>query len=452
MYNLFRRLIKTLGAGALLATAVFVQEASADFKWDRFSGSEITVLMAEHPVTDGMRTTIDEFEKTSGIKVNLQALAEDLYFDRMEVALRGESGKANMDVYFLPMDSTAFTQHDNGLIHSLQGYLDDPDMTAPDYDLADIPAGFMNATRYNVNGKWEYHGIPVSFENYILFYNKDHVNKYLGGKVPTTMDELIVAARTVKEKSGGQVAGASLRGIRSDTLIDTVSGFVYNSWGNGGAEAPYNIWFDGDWSKPRMTDTRIKKGLSNYAELMKAGPINIQALDWPEASQLFQMGRAAFFIDASLFAPGFENPDDSMVAGKIGYAVMPVDNAEGAPYTAHWQWGLGIPQAAPNPDAGWYFIQWMTNKTQEPGIGKLHGGAPRMSTWANESYKAAFPAGYIKAVSDAMPNSRSSVVLRAGWSEYALRIIDTIQDMYAGKSADAAVSDAQDDFKKMLGQ
>ena len=46
--------------------------------------------------------------------------------------------------------------------------------------------------------------------------------------------------------------------------------------------------------------------LAAYAGLLSAGPPNVLALDWPDASLLFQQGRAAFFIDASLFGPGFE--------------------------------------------------------------------------------------------------------------------------------------------------
>ena len=444
-------------ASAVVASALFLGAsfipgtAQAEFEWDRFSGTEITVLIAEHPVTDGIRTLLDQFEQETGISVNLQAMAEDLYFDRMEVALRGQAGEAAMDVYFLPMDSTAFTQHSAGLIHSLQGFLDDADMTAADYDLADIPDGFLDATRYDVDGNWEYHGIPVSFETYILFYNKDHVDQYLDGKVPATMDELLEAARMVKEKSGGEVAGATMRGIRSDTLIDTVTGIVFNSWGPGDSEAPYNLWFDGGWDHPRVDHPRITRGLSNYAELMKAGPINIQSLDWPEASQLFQLGRAAFFIDASLFGPGFEDPGGSMVADKTGYSVIPVDNDSGESFSAHWQWGLGIPQNAPNAGAGWYFIQWMTNKDHEPAIGKLHGGAPRLSTWSNPEYADSFNPDYVSAVAAAMPNSRTSVVMREGWSEFALRIIDVIQAIYGGETPEAAAAAAQADFNQMLG-
>ncbi len=439
-----------LAAVLSVALGITGSAALADFSWSQFSGRSITVMMPEHPVTDGVRAVLDQFEADTGIDVNLQTMAEDLYFDRMEVALRGAGGNSQMDVYFLPMDSTAYTQHTNGLVHSLQGFIDDPNLTASDYDLADIPAGFLDSTKYDVNGSWEYHGIPASFETYILFANMDHVDRYLDGKMPTTMGELISAAREVKEESGGAVAGAVLRGIRSDTLIDTITGFVNNSVGEANRSAPYNVWFDGDWSAPRMEDPDIVRGLSNYAELMKAGPVNIQAMDWPDASQFFMAGGAAFFIDASLFAPGFENMDESPVAGKVGYSVIPIDNDEGQPYTAHWQWGFGIPRNAANAEIGWLFIQYMSNADNATAIGKLHGGAPRLSTWSDAEYASSFPQGYIDAVAAAMPNSQTSVVQRAGWSEFALRIVDVIQEIYGGADPSEAGAAAQADFRKLV--
>ena len=48
----------------------------------------------------------------------------------------------------------------------------------------------------------------MSFESYIVFYNKELINKYLDGKLPETMDELIAMAKKVKADSGGDVAGA----------------------------------------------------------------------------------------------------------------------------------------------------------------------------------------------------------------------------------------------------
>ena len=153
--------MNTLGRGAFLRAAALVTASSlalavsataalAEFSWDTQSGQSITVMMPEHPVTDGVRVVLDQFEADTGIDVNLQTMAEDLYFDRMEVALRGSGDTSQMDVYFLPMDSTAYTQHTNGLVHSLQGFIDNPDLTAPDYNLDDIPAGFLDSTKYDV--------------------------------------------------------------------------------------------------------------------------------------------------------------------------------------------------------------------------------------------------------------------------------------------------------------
>ena len=120
-----------------------------------------------------------------------------------------------------------------------------------------------------------------------------------------------------------------------------------------------------------------RKGLTDYAMMLAAGPVNKFAIDWPDANTLFQQGRAAFFIDASLFGPGYEDPDQSLVAGKTGYMVMPPQEAGANSQTGHWLWGLGIPKNAPNKDAGWYFIQYMTNPANTAVLGTYSGGAPR---------------------------------------------------------------------------
>ena len=439
-----------LNAAALPLLALAASPAAA-IDWQRFAGSTVTVLIAEHPVTDGIRALLPDFEAATGITVDVQALAEDLYFDRMELALRAPTGVA--DVYFLPMDSTAFTQWSAGLIKPLTPYLEDPEMTAEDYDLADFPAGFLAATQYPPGADdAEDFGIPVSFESYILFYNKDLVNEHLGGTLPPSMYHLVDAATLIKERSGGQAAGAVMRGIRSDTVIDTVTGMVFNACGDLEADLPYNIWFEGAWENPRLTEPCIGTGLAQYAGMMQAGPPNILALDWPDAALLFEQGRAGFFIDASLFGPGFENEENSAVAGKTGYALLPPMEAGGTSYTGHWMWGLGIPANAQNPDAAWYFIQWMTNKSAEPQIGARHGGAARLSTWDDPDYQAALNPEYVRVVQESMTNSRPTVVFREGWGEYALAIVSAMHEMHGTTPPEEATERLQARFLEMLNQ
>ncbi len=444
------RALRLTLTGMLLFGALLTHALAQEFDWQRFSGSTVTVLMPEHPVLDGIQAVLGQFEADTGITVRITSMAEDLYFDRMELALRAREGVA--DVYFLPMDSTAFTQWANGLIHPLTPFLEDPSMTAPDYDFADFPAGFVSATQYPPgDADQQDYGIPASVETYILFYNQDHVDEYLGGQVPATMDELIEAAQRISEESGGRVAGAVMRGIRSHTIMDTVTGLVINVTGPDAVDLPHNVWFDGDWTNPRVTDPEIVEGLWHYAGMMTGGPLNIQALDWPEAALLFQQGLAAFFIDASLFGPGFEDEDDSVIAGRVGYSVLPPAEAGAESYTGHWLWGYGIPANARSPEAAWYFVQYISHQDTAATIGAYHGGATRLSTWSDEAYTGELNPEYVATVEETMRTSATTAVFREGWSEYAIAIVDAIQAMFEGEAPEQAAARAQETILRLVG-
>jgi ABC-type glycerol-3-phosphate transport system substrate-binding protein len=57
------------------------------------------------------------------------------------------------------------------------------------------------------------YGFPVYGESIFLMYRKDLFQEY-GINVPTTMTGLEAAARTIKEKSNGSIAGITLQGQR----------------------------------------------------------------------------------------------------------------------------------------------------------------------------------------------------------------------------------------------
>jgi multiple sugar transport system substrate-binding protein len=319
-------------------------------------------------------------------------------------------------------------------------------MTSPDYDVEDFPEGFRVVALYPPGADdAELYGIPITFEAYILFYNRELVDKYLDGEVPQTMDELVAASQKVAAEGGGEDFGTVLRGNRDTITTDFVSALVVNCLGGDPTPLPYNMYFDGDWAKPRFTEPLVEEGFNQYATLMQTGPPGILAMDWYEASTSFQQGHVAFFIDASLFSPGFENPDESAIAGKVGYMPIPVcgDNAES--YTTNWMWGLGIPANSENKDAAWYFIQWVTSKEMEAKLGVATGGAGRVSTWSDPDYVASLNPDYVVAVEEAMQTSRPAVVFSEYWAEVALGITDSVHAIYEGEDA-AEVLQAQQDF------
>lgn len=418
-------------------------KATGKFNWKRYKGKTVRLLFNEHPWTDGLKPLIPEFERLTGIKVRLQTFSEDLYFDKMEQAVR--STKPVADVYFLPMDDYAYNQFKSNLITPLSPMLDNSSLTSADYDLHDFPDQFLSPGEFTgSNGKKQLYVVPISFESYILFYNQDLVDRYLGGKVPTTMDQLIADSRKITAEGQGKVFGSVMRGIRSDTIRDTMTGVVLNEWDDSPSPLPYNIWFDGSWDKPRLDDARIVDGMRDYAELVKTGPSNRLSLDWPDTTALFAQGKAAFYIDASVFAPSFEDKSKSKVAGHVGYAQIPASSR--GQKSGLWSWGLAIPANSDNKDAAWMFLQWATNRQQTARIGASTGGPPRTSALSGSATEGLNP-DYRKTLSAAMKSARPTAVQKEGWKEGVMDLVDAMQSIARGGDPEQVMKEANDKMK-----
>lgn len=418
---------------------------SQSIDWRQFEGEKITLLFNAHPWTDAMAAELDEFKSLTGIDVDLQTFSEDLYWDRYAAALRAGSGVA--DVYFQSMDDTAFNDFENGFLTPLGDFIDDPSMTADDYDFTDYPAPLIDAARFPFgSSEAQPYGIPISTETFILYYNEEIVAEYLGGVVPETIDELVVAAEKITNDSGGTVYGAVMRGLRSTGIRDPLTAVLINSVGDPAAvELPHNVWFDGDFSSPNLTDDAIVEGMDAYARLVAAGPSNALALDWPDATALFSQGQAAFFIDATAFSPTFENPDESLVAGKVGYAPIPASSrGQGTGFAS---WGLGIPANSDHKGAAWYFVQWATNKRNTALFGQATGGAARVSSASDAGYIDALDSDFVRASGEALELAAPTAVYLEGWSDQMMVIVDAMQDIASGGPARDVMQAAQSSFE-----
>ncbi len=111
---MIKRPIKLTAGAVIAAVAVSAVPAASvvaqDFDWRAHDGEFIVFLANQHPWTDGIdASSWTSSPPTPASTVDVQAFPEDLYFDKMEQTVRAADGAA--DVYFLPMDSTAFTQY-----------------------------------------------------------------------------------------------------------------------------------------------------------------------------------------------------------------------------------------------------------------------------------------------------------------------------------------------------
>ena len=266
------------------------------------------------------------------------------------------------------------------------------------YDVDDLLPAMRNGL--SVDGKL--FAAPFYGESSMLMYRKDLADK-AGVKFadrPTWVEVRDAAAKMHNAKDG--VYGICLRGKPGwgDNMgpITTMA----NSYGG--------QLFDMKW-KPQFESKAWHDAITMYLDLMnKYGPPGSTANSFNEILALYNEGKCAMWIDATIAASFITDPKQSKVADKVAFAQAPYAvTQKGANWL--WAWALAIPASTKNADAAQKFINWSTSKDYINLIAKDKGWASvptgtRKSTYANPEFlKAAkFAEAEMAAINSANPN------------------------------------------------
>ncbi|MBN8995097.1 MAG: sugar ABC transporter substrate-binding protein [Rhizobiales bacterium] len=380
----FRKGLRTLVTSAALSLAGSLAATSAfAVDWQQAKGTELFLGMNKHAYTDAITPLIPEFEKLTGIKVTMESYAQDEFMNKRLVDL--SSGAGTFDIVM--MDQAIVQYAGANWIEPLDSYFSDPKVVdAAAYDMADFLPSMIKDGK--VDGKL--FGIPISGEAQILYYRKDLLDA-AGVTVPTNMDELLAAA--VKLNKPGETAGILLRGQKIHTAWNS-SGFV---WSYGGRI------FDDPMKPTKATfdSPEAAAAITMYAKLLQeAGPPGVGNYTWYECVSDFQQGKAAMYIDASVFMSQIEDPSKSTVAGKIGYAAMPAGPKGAFANTGSWM--LSMSSSSKNKVGAALFLAWATGKETALKVGESAGLGVRASVFESPAVQAKYPAEWAKATAKSM--------------------------------------------------
>nr|WP_074063702.1 sugar ABC transporter substrate-binding protein [Rhizobium etli] len=311
-----------------------------------FAGARLSVLMVGHPTTDAVRKALPDFTAATGIDVDLEVVPEADSVPKMMLEFSAGSGRYDV--------VEASSIHVKGFVDA--DYIVPLDDLATRYgefyDKADFVPGYL--TPNTVDGKL--YGLPLFGESSFLMYRKDLFEQY-GIAVPKTFDEIEAAAKTVKEKSNGRIVGITMRGQQG---IQGVYIWASYLWGMGGS-------FLTDDGKSALDTPEAATALDKFAHVLREyGPVGVANMGWEENRLLFQQGKAAMTLDATVNGAFNEDPSVSTVVGKVGYAPVPVqtDSPKGGSSSLA-VFGLNIASASQQQEAAWLFISWATSKKQQ---------------------------------------------------------------------------------------
>jgi multiple sugar transport system substrate-binding protein len=351
----------------MLSTAAF-----ADINWKQLQGTEIRLLLNKHPFTTFIEPKVAEFEMLTGIKVVIESFPEDQYRNKLQIELTA-GGKVDGFMIMPGQDDLRFWK--SGWLQPLNAYIADASLTAADWNPKDFFTSFTKAS--TVEGKQI--GVVINAETSLLAYRKDLFKKF-NRKVPQTMKELEQTAKFFygKEIDGKKMVGITLRGKGAAATSQWVD-FLYT--------------FGGSWTTPdgksNLASPQDIAAFKFYGDLLRNyGPQGATMLHWAESTSLFMEGKAAMIYDANVFKARYEDPKDSAVAGKVGYATIPAGPAGKLPHVSNWSLSISKITTPERQKATWLFIQWATNK--QNCLGALLAGLPagRASAWSSREYKA----------------------------------------------------------------
>jgi sorbitol/mannitol transport system substrate-binding protein len=352
--------------------------------------TSVTIAAVNNPDMLELKKLSAKFlEQNPNISLNWVIVEENIL--RQRVTTDVSTGSGQFDLVFLGLYEAP--------IFAKRGWLQPIGELPTDYDLEDVFKSLRDGLSYD--GKLV--ALPFYGESSFLMYRKD-LFEQKGLKMPEqpTYDDIAKFAAALNDKDHG-FYGLALRGQpgwgENMATVDTMA----NSFGAS--------WFDMEWH-PTLETPAWKNALSTYVDLVKKyGPPGVTANGFNENLTLFSSGKAAMWIDATVAGGILENPKQSQVVGKVGYAPAPIAVT---PNGSHWlwSWAFAIPSKAKNAEGAKKFAAWATSKEYIQLVANDLGWASvppgtRKSTYENPEYqkKAPFAEATLKAMQTADPTN-----------------------------------------------
>ena len=311
-----------------------------------FEGVQLSVLMEGHPTTDAIQKMLPDFKEATGIDVALEVVPEQDITAKILLEFSSKSGRYDVvenNIIYVP-----------GLVSSKYIVpLDDSLAKHSEYfDKADFVPGYFKTNL--VDGK--VYGLPVYGESTFLMYRKDLFQEY-GISEPKSFEDIETAAKTVSEKSNKEIAGITMRGQQG---IQGVYVWAAYLWGYGGS-------FLDDQGNSALATPEGIAALKAFTRVLKDyGPVGVANFGWEENRLLFQQGKAAMTLDATVNGAYNEDPSVSLVAGKVGYVPVPMksDSPKGGSSSLAVH-SLYVSADSQNQEAAALFAAWATAKEQQ---------------------------------------------------------------------------------------
>lgn len=125
-----------------------------------------------------------------------------------------------------------------------------------------------------------------------------------------------------------------------------------------------------------------------YLSLLPWSPPGAPQYTWDDALSLFQQGRLAQVTEWFDSSPAIEDPNESLVAGKVGYSTVPENLLTGLTACQYGGWAFYINADTRHPRESFRLIQWLNRPDVQQKWATMGGLPSTLSTFESPDFLA----------------------------------------------------------------
>ncbi|MEO0829745.1 MAG: extracellular solute-binding protein, partial [Pseudomonadota bacterium] len=308
-----------------------------------------------------------QFEQETGINVEIDAQPVADLRSAQIAEMSGPEGRYDLVSWALPWKTEYASE---GLLSPLSQFFAQPRLADPEYNIADFSSayvtsgGVVGGTKGYLKGTTgALYGVPFGAETSILAYRKDVLEKH-GLAVPKTYEELRAAMLTLAQAKVPALAS------RGQSSADLTHAFLLHLSPLGGQI------FDEAW-EPQFTAPAAIEAAEFLRFVMQTGSSTLRSSGFANAALSFLQGETAMYLDTIKIGELSRDPNISMIADQVGFALHPSAATCGAGTDG---FAIGIPANSDNANAAFLLLQYLTSKSGDRRIVELGGTPSRITT------------------------------------------------------------------------
>jgi len=318
--------------------------AKSKTKTDATAKNKVVYLApAATPFSDAVLALLPDFEKESGLKVEVILTPFDQMFQKSVLAATNKTGEYDL----IQMERPTLPAY------VAKNYLIPLNKYLPQSFIDDMFEVHRNFCTYNN----KLYAVPHSHDVRCLYYRTDLFKKAGISKPPTTPQELLDYAIKLNDPDNGVygmlVAGASIPGVWvTSDFIEWFGGTILNSKGQSVVNSPQAV-----------AGMQYFVDMIQKYKVLAPGTVNYK---WNDTRHLFAKGEAAMVSEFNDIAPLLEDPAESVVSGKYGMAKLPGPTNNGGKL-------LGILAGSKNPDGAAKLLEWIVGPVGQMEMCRVSG-------------------------------------------------------------------------------